>query len=526
MKRQNLGLVGAFAIALTLGGGAPSHASAIDTTTTLPAMGACCGMLEGCFTMSASGCADLLGSYQGDGSSCTEPGICATPTTSTTLPPPTSTTTLPPPTSTTTLPPPTSTTTLPPTGACCAFGDCSVTTASFCEVGTYKGDGTTCTPGICSVCGNGIVESGEGCDDGNTAGSDGCSATCTVETCYTCSVPTSTTIGTITGFLGGGGPSVCIPDNGASCDDGDECTVNDDCQGGVCGGDAVLIPAACRWVIVGGDPSKDVQSRGRGNGFVTGDICGDSVRIGEVTDVTGDIVGTRTTGNAVLFSSAASVEGDVVTGGGVVIGKPHGTPLPGLGTQDTVATGMTVPQTGDPTSIYDTTGTDPRVAECAAAQAGIDTGAAAVAGLSQTEDRGDVLVPGTQSLTINATNVGGLNVIDFKRLRTGNDTTITLDGGGSPNTVFVLRIQRKFDIHFKSDLMLVNGTTPNHVIIYGQSKCKFGDEVTGGGTVICPAGKLLLGVSDVWNGALLGGKAKVQFLHASDITHAPLLVGP
>jgi cysteine-rich repeat protein len=44
-----------------------------------------------------------------------------------------------------------------------------------------------------SVCGNGKVEGAETCDDGNTTTSDGCSATCTVET----------------GFACGGAPSAC-----------------------------------------------------------------------------------------------------------------------------------------------------------------------------------------------------------------------------------------------------------------------------------------------------------------------------
>ena len=36
------------------------------------------------------------------------------------------------------------------------------------------------------TCGNGIVEAGEQCDDGGTTGGDGCSATCTIETGFTC----------------------------------------------------------------------------------------------------------------------------------------------------------------------------------------------------------------------------------------------------------------------------------------------------------------------------------------------------
>ncbi len=39
------------------------------------------------------------------------------------------------------------------------------------------------------VCGNGSVENGEQCDDGNTASGDGCSATCQLESGFTCPTP-------------------------------------------------------------------------------------------------------------------------------------------------------------------------------------------------------------------------------------------------------------------------------------------------------------------------------------------------
>jgi cysteine-rich repeat protein len=70
------------------------------------------------------------------------------------------------------------------------------------------------------ACGNGIVGAGEGCDDGNTLPNDGCSATCTVETCWACA----------------GQPSSCAPANGAPCDDGLFCTLTDTCSGGACVG--------------------------------------------------------------------------------------------------------------------------------------------------------------------------------------------------------------------------------------------------------------------------------------------------
>ena len=79
-----------------------------------------------------------------------------------------------------------------------------------CDIGAVEAD----------ACGNGLLDGGETCDDGNTTAGDGCSAACGVENCYACT----------------GEPSSCTFDNGASCEDGDPCTTNQTCSGGVCGG--------------------------------------------------------------------------------------------------------------------------------------------------------------------------------------------------------------------------------------------------------------------------------------------------
>jgi len=75
---------------------------------------------------------------------------------------------------------------------------------------------------VAPTCGNGRLDPGEQCDDGNTFNGDGCSAACTIETCFTCV----------------GQPSICSPSAaGTPCDDGNACTVGETCDGaGVCGG--------------------------------------------------------------------------------------------------------------------------------------------------------------------------------------------------------------------------------------------------------------------------------------------------
>ena len=67
-------------------------------------------------------------------------------------------------------------------------------------------------------CGDGVIDVGEGCDDTNVVAGDGCSDTCEVEVRWACA----------------GEPSVCAPDDGASCDDGVFCNGADTCDGGAC----------------------------------------------------------------------------------------------------------------------------------------------------------------------------------------------------------------------------------------------------------------------------------------------------
>jgi cysteine-rich repeat protein len=72
------------------------------------------------------------------------------------------------------------------TGVDCG-GSCS---ACACAVAMDCGTGYQCISGYCAaitICGNGVVESGEQCDDFNTASGDGCSATCMIESGWSCS---------------------------------------------------------------------------------------------------------------------------------------------------------------------------------------------------------------------------------------------------------------------------------------------------------------------------------------------------
>ncbi|MBI5507090.1 MAG: DUF3494 domain-containing protein [Deltaproteobacteria bacterium] len=401
-------------------------------------------------------------------------------------------------------------------------------------------------------CGDGLVQQGEECDDGNTTDGDGCDSSCVVEPCWVCvaeqgsttttlaptttlATPTTTmatpttTLATPTTTMPGPfypralpGPSICTHDDGVSCDDGDECTVGDTCEGGTCGGNAVVIPAACRWVIVG---DAGVQSRTRGQTNVTGHVCGDRVRLGEFSSTNGDAVATLATSVGVQISPHADVTGDIISGGSAVRGKPRLTLLPGLAV-DVVAGGTTATRTDYPSKIYDTLGTHARVGDCAAAQGDVTAGDSLLALLPPGTDLGDTLIGAGGSLTLTATSPGGLNVFDFTRLRSLRDTTVTLDGAGDAGSVFVVRVEKKLDLRLRSKIVLAGGTVPGNVILYSQAKCRFGNEVVGFGTVFCPNGKLILEERTNWQGALVGGRRRVELRDSGVLVHAPLQVGP
>jgi cysteine-rich repeat protein len=98
------------------------------------------------------------------------------------------------------------------------------------------------------VCGDGFKRGGEACDDGNLVANDGCSASCTVETGFTCN----------------GSPSSCndvcgdgVKSTREDCDDGNN-AIGDGCNGscelefcgdGIVNGGAVATSITFRWLV-------------------------------------------------------------------------------------------------------------------------------------------------------------------------------------------------------------------------------------------------------------------------------------
>ncbi len=83
---------------------------------------------------------------------------------------------------------------------------------------------------LAAECGNSLIELGETCDDGDVIDGDGCSSTCAIEECHTCT----------------GEPSTCSPlPDATSCDDQSECTGGDSCQSAACVGTPVADGTSC-----------------------------------------------------------------------------------------------------------------------------------------------------------------------------------------------------------------------------------------------------------------------------------------
>ncbi len=181
-----------------------------------------------------------------------------------------------------------------------ACDDSNTTAGDGCSATCTVESGYSCTdasPSVCStVCGDEIIAGSEACDDGDTDAGDGCSATCTVETGFSCT----------------GTPSVCTGICGDSlikgsegCDDGntdagDGCSATCTAESGYsCTGTPSVCSTTCGDGIIAGSEGCDDDNTTNGdgcnascvveNGFTcTGEPSSCSAACGDGSLVTGE----------------------------------------------------------------------------------------------------------------------------------------------------------------------------------------------------------------------------------------------
>ncbi|MCU0691586.1 MAG: DUF4215 domain-containing protein [Polyangiaceae bacterium] len=120
-----------------------------------------------------------------------------------------------------------------PGDAFCASGACdSSALVCVCDDDDDCGSGRRCANSVCvsAVCGNGIIEALELCDDANKKVGDGCSATCTVETGWSCNRQPSkcSPLPQCTADVDCDAKQICNAVAGLCVDV--ECTIDSDCQ--------------------------------------------------------------------------------------------------------------------------------------------------------------------------------------------------------------------------------------------------------------------------------------------------------
>ena len=370
------------------------------------------------------------------------------------------------------------------TGADPEFATCD--NGLFCD-----GAADECLGGACT--GTGSVT----CDDGNS---------CTVETCDelldTCTAD---------------GSSV----DGTPCDDADPCTLGDVCASGACAGGTTQMDDFCPWTVVMRENfRKDTIKTGRLTS-IDGDTCGGGYKLKGSTTVTSDVVSDEELGIQLRITPDAIVGEDIVTNGSGAKAIPGSGILPYTSTSELPVN--TLQAKNDLSGFYDFSGTHPLVAPCATVRESYAATAGTLNLFVATASSAGIKVPTEGSASIPVANVGGLNIIDIDgNLQVGKDAVLELSGGGSADTVVLLRINGKFGMKLRASLELVDNLTPNHVLIYVKGKqCKLGDLSLGAGTLFCSPAKLKATRVVAWVGALFGDGKKLQIGDLSQVSWNP-----
>jgi hypothetical protein len=118
---------------------------------------------------------------------------------------------------------------------------------------------------------------------------------------------------------------------------------------------------------------------------------------------------------------------------------------------------------------------------------------------------GEVLSPGVYDVA-GATSIAG---------------TLTMDGGGDPNSVFIIRSSGAFTTgETTTNVVLTNGASPNNIFWLSEITLSTGDGSIMKGTLISPSGAIALGVNTNLEGRVLT-KAGALSIGAGSILTAP-----
>ena len=404
----------------------------------------------------------------------------------------------------------------------CNYPDAS--DGTVCNDGLFCTATDTCTGGVCggegSPCGS--TECQTVCNEGNDTCAEPMGAACTAD------------VNVCTDDVCNGSGACVHPNNTAPCEDGNECTAGDTCAGGVCitgGGlsdcddlddctidtcpvdtcqhENIEFFSACFGVLIAGDGDKTGKGRMYAGSQALGNACADLGDIGQTTLTDGNwyILADSGAKAGKIRGNTAVVNGDIATGGGGLAAAPKALTSDLFGTGlGAIPTETVLPKT--PTGFVDTTADHIGVPRCLAAQQNQVAVEALLDALPGDQSLGKLQTAANTVLNLAATNVGGITVIDIDRWLIGNFVTINVDGGGSTDSVIVVRVKKKLDGDAGVQWNFVNGAAPERTIFFVQGgKLEIGINNVGGGILFAPSGKAVIKAGSTWTGALLGGKS-------------------
>jgi len=363
-------------------------------------------------------------------------------------------------------------------------------------------------------CGNGITTAGEQCDDGNTRNGDCCSATCQIDPdaapcddavfcngadrCSRgiCSVHAGDPCSTPCSSTCQEGARSCADPPGTPCDDRNECTLNDGCDGaGTCVGRTFTGNyAVLRW-----GESPILARLGLGS-QVIGDICVETIDALGSSHIEGDAVARKVQGTAMTFAhvqgNVPEVTGQCVTAGGSIVGQ-------------TQCDGA-----------KDTTADSPRLLECAAARCTANARRQELIALPVTPgfSLGSVTLGIGQMEQIGPLPAGRV-VIETSKIRLGHSATLMLVGSQETAQVIIrdsgeLRLARAAAI-------VLDGLEANQVLIMVDGVVLARQSATINGTVFASS-SVQMGTGTFTNGALLSDAA-IRILKSATINLRPFV---